>query len=200
LLLEVLIAIALFLAVSTIIAQALFAGFSGGRNAQVKTAMSGVAAGQIAMARALADEHWDNIGGLSRNTPYHITSSSSGFAIAPGIKEGVADGFPYAVSFQIADGVREVSSSTAALSLDQKLAPRSDSGTLLVTCVASSSGVEPITMTAALTRWRNVVCGQGGWIASSSNQAVPCETGNINLGAKSNIETGDQLKLCNGCL
>lgn len=199
LIIEVLIAISLFMAISTVIAQAVFASFYGSRESKNKITINNLLTEQVVKVRALSDENWNNIGGLSRGTNYYVDDQSGIFSISTGTKSGLINELSYTISFQVGNGQRYVSSSSTEMSLSASTSTREDLSTLFITSTGIYGSSSPIVMKSAITRWRNIICAQNDWSSASSTGAVPCETSSVSSSQKINIEAGSELKLCNGC-
>lgn len=198
LLVEVLIALALFLAISTIIAQALSAGFVSEKASRTRSLATATLEELLTQVRASSESHWDNIAGLARGVPYTVSSGGGAVIIATGSTAIIIDGTAYSRSFVVRDGYRDIGATTTALMLTATSSAQKDSGSLLIDGTVTWGSGERLELHSVLTRWRNIVCGQTSWsVAGSSTEN--CETPNIPLSGLRNIQTGDKLMLCSGC-
>ncbi len=198
LLIEVLLSLALFLAISTIIAQALSAGFVSEKTSRMRTVASSAIEEMLTRVRAASEESWGSIAQLQRNTPYAMTLTANHYVPSIGTSTVVIDGTSYALSFTVQDASRTIAATTTPLALTATSSSVIDSGSLLITANAMWGTGESLVVSTVLTRWRNIVCGQTGWSLVGSS-TVGCETPNILLGTHKNIQVGDKLQLCTGC-
>ena len=199
LLLEVLIALALFLAIATIIAQALSVGFASERAARTRSIATAALEELLAQVRASSEEHWDNIAGLPRGVTYSISATSGVLNIMPGALPVDIDGVTYARSFTVEDAQRSFSSTTASLAFTSTSSvTHIDKGTVIINGLISWGNGESLSMQSVITRWRNIVCGQTSWNTTGSS-TVDCTSPTVSLGGVKNIQVGNTLQLCSGC-
>jgi type II secretory pathway pseudopilin PulG len=199
LLLEVLIALALFLAIATIIAQALSVGFASERAARTRSIATATLEELLTQVRASSEEHWDNVAGLPRGVAYSVTASSGVISIIPGAQQVNIDGVVYARSFTVLDVQRSFASTTAPLSfMGTSSVTQVDRGTVIVDGLVSWGSGDSLSLRSVLTRWRNIVCGQTSWSTTGSS-TVDCTSPTISLGSVRNIQVGNTLQLCSGC-
>lgn len=199
LLIEVLVSIALFMAISTIIAQAIFASFYGNKESKNKIILNSLLTEQLVKIRALSDEHWDNIGSLIRNTKYYIYETDVGFAVATGTFSSTKDDLPYSIYFEIEDSKRGQNASSSLMLSTTTNPTIPDPSSLIITSAGVIGNSPAVYIRSVITRWRNIICSQKDWSATNSSGVLPCETENIGYLQKNNVELGDTLKLCNGC-
>lgn len=198
LLVEVLIALALFLAISTIIAQALSVGFVSEKASRSRAIATAALEESLTRVRASSEEHWDNIASLPRNTPYHMSTIAGHFIAASGTGPVLIDGTTYTLSFMVRDVARVMGGTTTPLALVATSSTQLDPGSLLIDGVVNWGSGDSLTLQSVMTRWRNIVCGQTSWDTSGSS-TQSCESASVSLGSKNNIQVGDQLLLCSGC-
>lgn len=198
LLVEVLIALALFLAISTIIAQALSAGFVSEKASRSRSLAAATLEELLTQVRAASESHWDNIAGLQRGVPYSVNFQGGNLNIATGSAPIILDGTTYTRSFVVSDGYRTLSATTSALSVAAASSAQKDSGSLVIDGTVTWGNGETLGLHSVITRWRNIICGQTAWGTTGSSSAM-CETLSIPLTGRNNIQTGDKLLLCSGC-
>lgn len=198
LLIEVLIALALFLAISTIIAQALSVGFAGEKTSRSRTLAMTSLNELLTQVRASSEEHWDNIAALVKGAPYSINVIGGHLVVATGSSPVVIDGVTYQRSFSVQAASRTAEGASSQLAIATSAPGRTDQGSLVVDGQISWGTQDMLTLRTIITRWRNIVCGQTSWSATSTNPAA-CTTANIALPGKANIQAGDTLTLCSGC-
>lgn len=203
LLIEVLISIALFLAISTIIAQAVYTSFYSERDSENKITLNDLLSQQIERVRAISDEHWNNIDGLSRGVDYYIGNKDTGYYVATGTYSGVVNSLKYIISFRLEDVYRDLSrnsTSSILVSTSTDITKTAlDHSTIKIIAIGNIENREPTKMETYITRWRNIICSQKIWSATGTTGTLPCENTEIKVTEKNNIELGDQIKLCNGC-
>lgn len=199
LLIEVLVSIALFMAISTIITQAMFASFYSGKESKNKITINNLLTEQLVKIRAISSENWNNIGGLTRNTNYYIDSQVGAFSVFPGTASGTINDLAYNIFFQVSDGARIVTGATSSMSYESSSSTKADPATLIITSTGIYGSSSPIIIKSTITRWRNIICSQSDWGATSSSATIPCETTLVGGSQKVNIAAGSELKLCNGC-
>jgi Tfp pilus assembly protein PilV len=198
LLVEVLVALALFLAISTIIAQALSVSFVSEKASRGRAVGAAVLEELLTQVRASSEEHWDNIAALSRGTPYTITSTAGLLLIATGTAAVTVDGTVYTRSFIVRDAGRQMGGTLTPLTFTATSSLRSDSGSLIIDGMVTWGKGDTLALQSVLTRWRNIVCGQTSWDMTGST-SLNCESATVPLGGRSNIQVGDKLQLCTGC-
>ncbi len=200
LLIEVLISIGLFLAISTIIAQAIFASFYGSRESTGRAAMNNIIGNQITYIRSLSDDSWSNIGSLERDVPYYVEKNESGLIISTGTYSGFIEGQKYTLNFSVKDALRDLDSSTTRLQLLSSSSTKKDTATLLITSTGKIERQDPVIVETYITRWRNIICAQESWTSTTSDGAVLCEASSVPVPVKRGVALGDQIKLCSGCI
>ena len=198
LLLEVLVALALFFAIAAIIAQALAAGFASEKISRTRAIGIAALEEMFAQVRAAQEAHWDTIGGLKRGVPYSISQHNGAFIIATGSASIVVDGIPYALSFVLSDSNRALNATNTPLALVATSSSLVDKSSLIVDGAVSWASGGALSLRTVLTRWRNVVCGQTSWSGAATSAAL-CEATNVGLQNAKNIQAGNSLMLCNGC-
>lgn len=198
LLVEVLIALSLFLAVATIVAQALSVAFVSEKASRSRALATSVLEELLTEVRASSEEHWDNIAALSRGSPYSMNMSGGHFVAVAGTSSVIIDGIPYARSFALFDAQRAINTLATPLAVVATSSMRIDNGSLNVIGTVTWGAGDTLTLSTILTRWRNVVCGQTSWSTTGSS-TVNCDTTNVSMGGRTNIQTGNKLMLCSGC-
>ncbi|HXK37674.1 MAG TPA: hypothetical protein VJ579_01245 [Candidatus Paceibacterota bacterium] len=198
LLIEVLIALALFLAISTIIAQALSVGFVSEKASRTRAGGTAMLEELLTLVRASSEEHWDNIGSLSRGVPYAISQVGGQLQVATGSATVTLDGVAYERSFTVRDATRAIGGTLTPLTLTATTSSRNDAGALVIDGTVTWGKGESLRLQTIITRWRNIVCGQTAWGVTGSSSAY-CETATVPISGRSNIQVGDTLQLCTGC-
>lgn len=194
LLIEMLVAIALFGAIGAIAAQALVVSFRGTELATEKAAIAQLLSETVRAARGASDESWDNLYGLTKGAVhYHPELQGGKWAIVPG-DETLALGVASYTRYFTVDNVsrdpvtREIE--------DSYTVAHDDPSTQKLTVVVAASSTGALSTSAYLFRWRNVVCEQGSWLTSGATGVQSCP--DTEYANAANITPGETLQLCSG--
>lgn len=199
LLVEILIALALFAGVALIIGQSLSAGFVAESDTHTREAARRIAEGEVSRLRSASDTSWNSLSGLTEGVNYSINSSG---VIASGTAVSVVDGLTFNYGFTVRRAPRDIGGQYGDTLLPTSNASGTvalDRGSLLARVTVTAGILSPIVIDTLLSRWRNVVCGQSDWSATTTLSVRDCASEVAGASAKTNIQTGPTLQLCNGC-
>jgi type II secretory pathway pseudopilin PulG len=198
LLVEILIALALFAAISLIIGQSLASGLLAEREGHEKDLARSIASADIERVRAKADNEWSML------VPFVDTGSTtiaSDGAIYSGASTTIADGITFTKTFTITSLARDISATSGDMLLVGVATSSNivnDRGSLLVRSYVSWGQKPGVVIDTIISRWRNIVCGQNDWSATSTSLR-DCEVERAGIASTSHMEVGKELKLCLGC-
>lgn len=198
LLVEILIALALFAGVALIIGQSLSTGFIAESDTHMREAARRIAEEEVSRLRSISDTSWSSLAGLPEGINYSINSSG---VIASGTAVSIVDGLTFNYGFTVRRAPRDISGQYGDTLLPTSNASGTalDRGSLLARVTVTAGLLSPIVVDTLLSRWRNVVCGQSDWSATATVSVRDCASEVAGASAKTNIQTGPTLQLCNGC-
>lgn len=201
LLVEILIALALFAGISLIIGESLSTGFIAESDTHTREIARRIAEEEVARVRSSADISWGTLASLSEGVSYSMDQRG---VVASGTATSTTDGLSFGYGFTIKQAPRDISALSGDALLPNASSSASstvvrDRGSLLVHVTVTAGTMSPIIVDTLLSRWRNVVCGQSDWSASATVSVRDCTSELAGASAKTNIQTGQTLQLCNGC-
>lgn len=171
LLFELLIVISIIGIISAVAANAIFLSMRSNEVSGDRGVASTLASETLEVVRAIAEEDWQNIYGLTKNTQHYYPIQSNGkWVLTSAGDETVNQNNTIFTRYVIIDNVSR-DSSTRAIETSYVSAD-DDPSTQKVTVTVSWTGGTPVTMSEYFFRWKNKICGQSGWITEGTGDAV----------------------------
>ena len=194
LLIEVLLAVAIFGALGAIAAQALVVSYRGNEAATEKGAAAQLMAETVRAVRAASDESWQQLYGLTKDTAhYHPELQNGKWVIVAGDEALTLGSAQYIRYFTVSNVSRDPTTRSIESTY---VSANDDPSTQKVTVVVTASTTGALSTTAYLMRWRNQVCDQEAWTTGGSTGTHTCP--DTTYGTVSNITPGETLQLCSG--
>ncbi|MBI5133964.1 MAG: hypothetical protein HZA81_01065 [Candidatus Taylorbacteria bacterium] len=194
LLIEILVAVAVFAAVAAMGAQSTLVGLRSSEIAGEKTAASNLLSEMSSAIQGAVEERWANLYDLAKDgTKYHVALSGNRWVIAAGEEALAVGGITYGRYFTVSNVSRDSSTRDIELAYEPL---RDDPSTQKVDIVVAASSTEPLVASQYFFRWRNKVCNQTAWTSGGSAGVKDCP--DTTYASQTNLTTGASLELDGG--
>lgn len=192
LLIEVMMAVAFFVAVATLGSRMIFVGQKSNQAVSGRDAAKGLLNEVLEAARAGSDEKWKNIYSLTKSTGHYYPQQSSGKWIFTAGDEVVSlNGTNYTRYFTVDNVSRDLSTRAIETSYN---AAHDDPSTQKITANTTWTNGETLAVYEYLSRWRNVTCLGTSWNTAGSSGVKTCPDTTYDQ-ASSTLTAGASLQL-----
>lgn len=194
LLIEVLLAIAIFGALGAIATQALVVSYQASESSAGKGAATQLTAETVRAVRAASDESWQDLYDLTKDTQHYYPLLVNGsWTIAVGDELITLGTNTYTRYFTVSN----VSRNPTTRDIEESyVSANDDPSTQKITVVVSATSTGTLSTNAYIMRWRNLVCDQDAWSSSGASGVKTCPDASYT--SATNITPGNALELCSG--
>ncbi|MCX6755017.1 MAG: hypothetical protein NT068_00550 [Candidatus Nomurabacteria bacterium] len=170
LLLELLIVISILAVILSFSANAIFLSMKSNRVSGERDVSSSLASEEIEAVRAVTEEDWQNIYGLTKSIAHYYPTQSSGkWILSSGDGTVILNGITYTRYITIDNVSRDATTRDIE---NTYISSDDDPSTQKVTAVVSWSGGNSFTTYEYFFRWKNKICGQNAWTTGGSGNTV----------------------------
>ncbi|NTW22632.1 hypothetical protein HGA34_03805 [Candidatus Falkowbacteria bacterium] len=196
LLLEMLLLIGVIVMVGGLVSQITYASLRANKSASFSSITEGLIDEEFAGVTAATYAKWHDLYNLTKSTSshYHISQSAGAWQIGSGDEVLTIDGVEFTRHFDVSNVCRD--DATKAIVATDGVPPctagnSDDPSTQKVTAYVSWNGGSA-SKSEYLTRWRNLLCQQSSWSATSSATSTCSGT---SYGSGANIEASSSIIL-----
>lgn len=194
LLIEILVAVAIFGVMAALSAQAIVTSLASNAAAGAQGQQSQLLSEMLQGVRSASDESWGNIYAIPTDgTHNHVSLTGGKWVISSGDDTIVIAPRTFTRYFTMSAVSRDPV--TRAIESPYNAA-HDDPSTRLVQAYVTSSSTMTFSVQEYIFRWRNQVCNQSSWSSSGVSGTTTCSSGQYN--SSSNITPGTSLQLCSG--
>jgi len=193
LLFEMLIVISLVAIILSVGTNAVFLSMRSSKASGERDVANTLASGALESVKAITEENWQNIYGLTKSTQHYYPSELEGkWVLVEGDETININDVSYTRYLIIENVSRDVTTRNIE---GGYVSDNDDPSTQKVTITVSWSDSSPVTVSEYFFRWRNKICNQTEWTTAEPGDAVK-ECPSVTYDAKENIDvSGGSLKL-----
>lgn len=206
-LIELLISLAVAAVILSLGAQLIYVTLQASKISGRKNVATSLLEEMFAGMQGTARAQWQNLYGLTKNSDYHMTTSSGTWAFATTVETVTVDGIAYTRSFKVQNvcrstggvitGITDSTGTATGASACTGSGGNFDPSTELVVAVVSWPDNQSVMTNRYIERWGNKVCTQTAWSATGSGVLTCPDT---HYGSSTNLTTGTTLQICpSGC-
>lgn len=197
LLFELLIVISVLAIILSVGANAVFLSMRSNKTSGERDVAIALASETLEAVRAVVEEDWNNIYGLTKNSHYYPTESAGKWVLTETRDETVNINLASYTRYVV---INNVSRDNDTRSIQGTYSSNAeDPSTQKVTVTVSWTGGNPITISEYFFRWKNKICDQSDWSGGAGSGAKDCSDNDNTHGGidpSGTIDTsGGQLKL-----
>jgi len=197
LLIEILVAVSIFAVLASIGAQALVVSLNSNVAAEKKTSGANLLSEMMGGIRAVSDEQWQNLYGVTKGSHYYPAISGGKWVVVAGDETVTVGNASYVRYFTVANVSRDLSTRDVETAYTSG---HDDPSTQLVSAAVTSTTTDALIVSEYFFRWRNKTCAQTAWSSSGSSGAKNChdDITDTTYVSATNITAGANLQLCSG--
>ncbi len=181
-LLELLIAVAAAAIVFSLGAQLTYVSGKSGKTASDTTVALGLVSETHEAVRAVANEKWQNLFNITKNSAYYPQTSSGKWILTSGTQTVTINGIAYLRSFiaqnmcrnQSTDAVTGITDSNGTATTCTTSGGQYDPSTQKITVTVTWTGSDGVSTSEYVARWRNRICNQTDWSTGAGSGVKTC--------------------------